>query len=335
MINFNQLRAFHEAAKSQNFSAAARSLHVSQPAVTAHIRALEESLGVKLFRKRGRRVALTDTGALLLRYSHEVFELERRMERTIQEVRTLERGILKIGTTKTYAQRLMPPLMTRFHEAYPKLRMVLDEGSSLEMARSVLELRNELAVIARPEGLEGVQFVPFRREQVVLFASSRHPLAKAGPIAFSRLKNELVIMREEGSGIQSLIRRCFAERGLTPNVLVETGNVEFIKEMVERGDAVSFLVESNIAGDIERGVITAIPIVDQELSLDVSIAYLSEAELSPAAAAFLEMLLQEVNHEPIATIASGAPAGRSAESPLGKSRAAVPDARSAAGSTNH
>jgi len=270
---------------------------VSQPAVTAHIRGLEESLGIKLFRKRGRRRALTENGALLLRYTHEVFALERTIEETIREVRELEGGLLKIGTSRTYAQRLMPELMTRFHAAFPKVRMVLDEGSSFDMSRAVLELRNELAIIARPAGFDGVCFVPFRRERIVLFASARHPLAESEGIEFAQLENELVIMREEGSGIQSLIRRCFAERGLTPNVLVETGNVEFIKEMVERGDAVSFLVETSIAAEIERGVIKAIPIVDQELALDVSIAYLEEAQLSPAAAAFLEMLLQEVNGE--------------------------------------
>ncbi len=311
MLNFNQLRAFHEAAKTLNFSSAARNLHVSQPAVTAHIRGLEESLGIKLFRKRGRRRALTENGALLLRYTHDVFALERTIEETMREVRELEGGLLKIGTSTTYAQRLMPELMTRFHAAFPKVRMVLDEGSSFDMSRSVLELRNELAVIARPDGFDGVCFVPFRRERIVLFASARHPLAQSGGIEFAQLKNELVIMREEGSGIQSLIRRCFAERGLTPNVLVETGNVEFIKEMVERGDAVSFLVETSIAAEIERGLIKAIPIVDQELTLDVSIAYLEEAQLSPAAAAFLEMLLQEVNGGPAAIrAAEGAPADR-------------------------
>jgi DNA-binding transcriptional LysR family regulator len=292
MINFNQLRAFHEAAKAQNFSLAARNLHVSQPAVTAHIRALEESLGVKLFRKRGRRVALTDTGALLFRYSKEVFELEQQMERTVQEVRTLERGLLQVGTTKTYAQRLMPPLMTRFHAAYPKVRMVLDEGSSAEMCRSLLDLRNELAVIARVEGVKGVRYAPFRTEKVVLFASTGHPLARKKAIRFRELADHMVIMREEGSGIQSIVRSAYERRGLIPNVLVETGNVAFIKDMVERGEAVSFLVGSTITEEVVRGSLKIIPILDQELELQVAIAYLEDGNLSPAATAFL-LLLQE------------------------------------------
>ncbi len=295
MINFNQLRAFHEAAKTQNYSAAARNLHVSQPAITAHIRGLEETFGVKLFRKRGRRVVLTETGALLFRHAHEVFELEQRMEKTIQEVRRLERGLLKIGTTKTYARRLMPPLMTRFHERFPKVGMVLDEGSSADMCRSLLDLTNELAVVARVEGFKGVRFVPFRREKVVLFAAADHPLTRRKGIRFRELASQPVIMREEGSGIAALVKPCYERRGLVPNILVETSNLEFIKGMVERGDALSFLVESTITEELERGTVAVVPIHDQELSLEVIIAHLEETELSPAADAFLQILLEEAS----------------------------------------
>jgi DNA-binding transcriptional LysR family regulator len=293
MINFNQLRAFHEAAKTQNFSVAARNLHVTQPAVTSHVRALEESLGVKLFRKRGRRVVLSDTGALLFRYSHEVFELEKKMEQTIREVRRLERGLLKIGTSKTYARRLMPPLMTRFHASFPNVRMVLDEGSSRDMCRSVLELQNELAVVACMPEIGGLTFVPFRQEKIVLVAAVGHPLSRRPEISFGDLEDQLVIMREEGSGIQALVRACFEKRGIVPNVLIETGNIGFIKEMVERGDAVSFLVESSVTEEVEQGLLVPIPFSDEDLRLEVSIAYLENSELSPAAVAFLELLLKE------------------------------------------
>lgn len=309
MMNFNQLRAFHEVAKTLNFSAAARNLHVSQPAVTAHVRALEDTLGVKLFRKRGRRVVLSETGALLLRDTREVFELEKKMERTIDEVRHLERGMLKIGTTKTYARHLMPPLMTRFHSTFPNVRMILDEGSSLDMCRSLLELRNELAVVARVGECHGITFVPFRREEIAVFASATHPLTKRDGICFRELADQPVIMREEGSGIQDLILRCFESRDLAPNVLVETSNVEFIREMVERGDAVSFLVRSAMTEDLKRGGIREIPIIDEDLTLEVNIAYLDDPHLSPAAVAFLSILLGERADRPECPAGADKPAG--------------------------
>lgn len=293
MINFNQLRAFHEVARLQNFSAAARALHVTQPAVTSHVRGLETSLGVRLFRRRGRRMVLTETGALLFLQAREVFELERTMERTVAEVRSLERGVLRVGTTKTYSQHLMPSLTTRFHAAHPGVRMVLDEGTSLDMCRSLLDLRNELAIVARVENLRGVTFIPFRAERVVLVAAPTHPFAARGSILFQELEGLPIITREEGSGVQALTRTCFDRRGMTPDVLVETGNVEFIKEMVEGGEALSFLVEAAVADDLALGRLVAVRIEDQELMLDVNIAYLDADTLSPAANAFLELLLVE------------------------------------------
>ncbi|MBU2603862.1 MAG: LysR family transcriptional regulator [Actinobacteria bacterium] len=293
MINFNQLRAFHEAARLQSFSAAARALHVTQPAITSHVRALEASLGVRLFRRRGRRMVLTETGALLFLQSREVFELERTMERTVAEVRSLERGVLRVGTTKTYSRHLMPSLTTQFHASHPGVRMVLDEGTSLDMCRSLLDLRNELAIVARVEGQPGVTFVPFREEKVVLVAAPAHPFAVRGSILFRELEGLPIITREEGSGVQTLTRACFDARGMTPDVVVETGNVEFIKEMVESGEALSFLVGSAVADDLALGRLVAVRIDDQDLTLDVNIAYLDEDTLSPAAAAFLELLLVE------------------------------------------
>ncbi len=294
VLNFNQLRAFCEAARCQNFSQAARNLCVTQPAITGQIRALEEALELKLFKKRGRRMVLSEAGALLFQQAREVFELEKRMERLVAEVRELKRGLLKIGTTKTYARYLMPSLISRFRAAYPEIKVILDEGSSLDVCRSLVELKNELAVVALSEEMKGLTFLPFRREEVVLFAAPDHPLArrKAG-VAFAELEGELIVLKEEGSSTHALVRELFERRGLSPNVLVETSNLEFIKDMVEKGEGVSFLVRSAIAQELAEGRIRVVPVRDQDMALQVYTAYLDGGGLSPAAQAFLQILEEE------------------------------------------
>lgn len=293
-MNFNQLRFFYEAAKAQNFSAAARTLCVTQPAVTGQIRALEEALDMRLFKKRGRRMVLSEAGALLFQHAHEVFEVEKRMERVIEEMRELKRGLLKIGTTKTYARYLMPSLITRFHAVYPDIRVILDEGSSQEVCRSLLDLRNELAVVGLIEGVEGMRLLPFRQEEVVLFAAPDHPLAAGGAgIRFEQLAGHLILMKEEGSSTRALVRRAFERRGIAPNVLVETSNLEFIKGMVEKGEGISFLVRSAIEEEEGLGRVRVVPIADEDLRLEVNIACLEGGDLSPSADAFLKILEEE------------------------------------------
>ncbi len=291
MINLNQLRVFHEAARCQNFSQAARTLCVTQPAITGQIRALEAGLGLRLFKKRGRRMVLSEVGALLFQHAHEIFEVEKKMERVVAETRELKRGLLKIGTTKTYARYLMPALITRFRTIYPDIKVVLDEGNSQDVCQSLLDLRNELVVVAVTEELKGLVYEPFREEELILFAALEHPFSRReGSIDLAELEGQLIIMKEEGSSTHTLVRNLFESRSLSPTVLVETSNMEFIKEMVENGEGLSFLVRSAIEQELKRGSVVEIPIHDQPLRLRVHIAYLEDGELSPAATAFLEIL---------------------------------------------
>ncbi len=290
MINLNQLRSFHEAAKCQNFSQAARNLFVTQPAVTGQVRALEASLEIKLFQKRGRSMVLTEAGILLFRHAHDIFELEKKMEQHISEMRELRRGVLKIGTTKTYARYLMPSLISRFRSAYPEIKVILDEGSSSEISQSLLDLRNELVVVAARGEMGGMETIPFREEEVVLFAAPDHPLVGDEEIDFADLAPHFVIMKEQMSSTHKVVQEAFAAHGLIPKVLLETSNVDFIKEMVERGEGVSFLVTPAIESEVKLGRIKAIPIRDADLKLQVNIGFLNGEGLAPAAKAFLEIL---------------------------------------------
>lgn len=291
MINFNQLRCFWEAARTGSYSKAAQSLFVTQPAVTAQIRSLEETTGLKLFRKRARQMVLTEAGSELFQYAQRVFDLEREMESLVAQMHKLRRGVLKVATTKTYARYLMPSIMTRFHASYPGIKIVLDEGSSLEMARSLLDLRSELGVLARVEETKRIKFIPFRSERIVLFTSPGHPLAAKGAIRFSELEGQPVIMKEKGSGTHQLVAQSFALHGMVPNVLVETSNVEFIKDMVSKGEGISFLVEQAVRNDVVDGSVKIVEILDHKMQLPVFVATREGDELSPAAKAFLEILL--------------------------------------------
>ncbi|PLX39761.1 MAG: LysR family transcriptional regulator [Deltaproteobacteria bacterium] len=290
MINLNQLRVFHEAAKCQNFSEAARNLCVTQPAVTGQIRSLEESLEIRLFKKRGRKMLLSEAGAVLFSLATKVFDLEQEMEQVIAEMHELKRGILKVGTTKTYARYLMPSLISKFRKKHPDIKVILDEGSSMEITSSLLDLRNELAVVAAHEEIPGISTIPFREEPVRLVVANEHPFAKKGTIEFSELAGQFIILKEQQSSTHQIVQEAFTEHGLTPNVLVETSNVEFIKETVERGEGVAFLVWSSIEKEINAQKLKAIEIKGCHLSLQVVICFLEEGGLSPAAKAFLNIL---------------------------------------------
>lgn len=290
MLNLNQLRIFYHAAKRLSFTAAARDLFITQPAVTVQIKSLEESCNLHLFKKRGKRVYLTDEGQTLFEYAKKIFDCEREIENVLGELKELKRGVLRLGTTKTYARYFMPFMLTSFHQRYPKIKILLNEGSSLEMTNSLLDFTNEVAIIAKAEAHSAIHFIPFSQEELLAVAAPGHPLTRGKAVDLQDLAKAPIIMKETGSGTRKIVNALFAEKGLVPNVLMETSNAEFIKQLIQRGEGISFLVKEAVSAELREGKLAAVPLGGPKLFLDVSIAYLKDQPLSPPAQSFLGIL---------------------------------------------
>jgi DNA-binding transcriptional LysR family regulator len=266
--------------------------------VTAQIKTFEDQCDLKLFKKKGRSLYLSEEGSALFEYAKRIFEYEKEVEDAIEEMRKLKRGTLRLGTSKAYARYFMPFLISSFHEAFPHIKVHLDEGSSMDILRSLLELKNEVAVIARVEEDPSVTFLPFKRDELVLILSTTHSLSKKKSVSVEELVPEPMIMKEMGSGTRKQINDLFSRKGLTPNVLMETSNTEFIKQLVQRGEGISFLVEEAVAAEIKEKKLTAVPLTGEAPFLDVSIAYLKDQHLSHPARAFVEMLKKMATKSP-------------------------------------
>lgn len=290
MINLNQLRAFYQVAKCQNVSLAARQLFVSQPAVTAQVKLFEESCGLKLFKKKGRNLILTDEGETLFNFSKKIFEYEQKIEDAVTQMQELKKGSLRLGSARTYARYFMPFLLTGFRDAFPHIKIHLDEGSSREMIHSLIELKNEVVIIAKADEHPNIAFVPFSREELVLILPPNHRLSNRGRIGFEQFAQEPIIMKDPGSGTRKLVDELFAENECSPNILMETGDAEIIKLLVQHGEGVSFLVKEAVAVELQEKKLVTVPLKKDSIFLDVSIAYLKNQPLSPPAQAFLNSL---------------------------------------------
>lgn len=289
-MNINQLKIFYISGKWQSFSAAAEELFLSQPAVTMQIRALESYFNMKLFHRHGRRMELTEAGRVLFGYAQKIFDLAAKAERTIWELKDLETGTLKIGTTKTYAKHFMPFLISTFQESHPGVHVILSEGSSAEIANSLIVHKNELGLIARSKYPPQLKVCSLRREELVLVFGRHHPLSRLRKISISDLAREPLILREKGSGTRDMIVELYREARLKPIILTEASNVDFIKELVETGNGISFVVKSAVQEELKRGTLKTRTLSSGPVYLNVDIVYLKNRNLSPSAQAFLELL---------------------------------------------
>ena len=291
MINFNQVRVFYHVAKKLSFTLAAKDLFITQPAVTAQVKAFEDYCNLKLFKKRGRGVCLTDEGMILYHSVRQIFEYEKEIENVIDDMRELKRGVLRLGTTKAYARYLMPFLMSHFHRIYPNIKILLDEGSSLDMISSLINFKNEVVIIARTQDHPDICLTPFSQEELVLIMASEHTLAQRNELSLEEIAEEPIIMRQIGSGTRMLVDKLFIQNECTPNILMETGNTELIKDLVQRGEGLSFLVRPSVDIELMENKLATVPLRGQRLFLKVSIAYLKDQFLSNTARAFVDILL--------------------------------------------
>jgi DNA-binding transcriptional LysR family regulator len=160
------------------------------------------------------------------------------------------------------------------------------------MIHSLLDLKDEIAIIAKAEDNPNIQFIPFSQEEIVVIVSPANPLAQKKVVSLERLLREPIIMKETGSGTRRLVNALFAKAGLMPEVLMETSNTEFIKQLVVRDEGIAFLVKETIALELQEGKLETVSLKGRKLYLDVSIAYLKNQHLSPSAQAFLDILFR-------------------------------------------
>ncbi|GAB4251349.1 MAG: LysR family transcriptional regulator [Thermoleophilia bacterium] len=297
LLNLNQLRVFYVAAREGSYSRAAQALFITQPAVSQNIKALETYYGVGLFQKAGRSMELTQAGRILYGYAQRIFEVADEAEQAIRELGRLERGEVRVGTTKIFARYLMPSIINAFQERHPAVSVALDEGSSEQMVRSVETLRNHLAVVGRIPYPPRLRAQHYRRVVLTLVVGAGHPFTARNPVSWRDLDGQPLIVREAGSGTRRAVTERLAQEGAAPLVVMESSSVDFIKRYVAEGQAVAFLYEPDMREELASGQLVRVPLAEGDLTLDTDVVFLADAYKSPAVRAFLRVLEESATAE--------------------------------------
>ncbi len=297
-MNLKQLEAFYLVIKRGSFTKAAEELNVTQPAVTIQVRALEKSLNLKLIQQVGKKVHLNEAGELLYQYAEKIFDLVNEADEKMRDFKKLLRGTLRIGTTKNYARYIMPSILSEFQRRFPRIKVILDEGNSESMARSVAEMKNELAIIAQLNLDRKIKSKFFSTVEFVLVASPEHRFSKQEIVSLRELNGEPVILREKGSGSREAILRKFQEYGIWPSVIIESSSLDFIVDYVKQNKAVSFMFQPDIQEELEMGTLKVIPLEEGNIIFFTDIIYHGEKPLSPPGQAFLNMV-EELKRESV------------------------------------
>ena len=260
-MEIRHLQSFAAAAERQSFTKAAKSLGLTQPAVSQHVAVLEELLDVSLFEREGRTVVLTVAGRRLHDYARRILDLVDEARREVGQDDTVIAGAVIAGTMRIAsstvpAELVLPELLAEFRTLHPKVRESVTVSDSRAAAAAVESGEADLGFVGELPRSSQLRARSIATDKLVLVVSPQHPLSGCKKTSLRRLRSEPLIVREPGSGTRRCVEQALEAAGLSPdelNIAMEVNSNDAIRAAVEGGLGAAFLSQATIAHEIDEG----------------------------------------------------------------------------------
>ena len=275
MIEVHELQIFAAAAETENFSAAARKLHVSQPAISFQVQALEQRLNVQLFQRIGRRIVLTEAGHDLLPMAREMMNLSSRIEESMCAAQGLVKGHLFIGCSTSPGKYILPHLIGAFRKQYPEVQFSVQVMDRQMVEDKLLEKQIHIGVLSLCSRHKELECWTLLTDELALIVGANHPWATRECVTLAELGSAEWILREGGAATRQLVAATLAEHGLPSDdlhVAMELGSVEAVEAAVEAGHGVSFISRVVARRGLELGRIKIVKVEGMSVQREIYLA---------------------------------------------------------------
>ena len=288
-MDLRQLEIFSKVAELGSFSRAAETLHLTQPTVSEHIRALEDELGVRLLDRLGRGAHVTRAGQLLLSYAARLLALAREARQAVDGFQERMSGELVVGGSTIPGEYILPPVLSRFKEKFPDISTTLLIGDSRGVTDWVAEGRVELAVVGARLPRRGLEFRELLPDVEVVVVPAGHPWSGRREITLTELAREPLLIREAGSGTRAALEAALAGAGVELGALRlvgEMGSSQAVKQAVKAGMGITILSRRAVEEECRGGSLVALAVKDLAITRAFYVVLSTDRTRSPVAEAF-------------------------------------------------
>ena len=293
-FTLRQFRVFEAVASHLSFTQAAKSLHLSQPAVSMQVKQMEQQVGLPLFEQIGKQIHLTEAGQEIFHYSRAIGQLLSEAEEVINELKGSQRGKLTISVAST-ANYFVPTLLGTFHDRFPDITVSLDVTNRETLLEQMEKNEVDLVVMGQPPKDMNLEAGTFMENPLVIIAPPDHPLAKERNIPMSRMEDEIFLTRERGSGTRSAIERFFEQHGVQLNTGMEIASNEAIKQSVQAGLGLGLLSRDTLEMELALKKLVILDVEDFPIVRYWYVMHRKGKRLTAVAQAFKQFLLEEAN----------------------------------------
>ncbi|MCI0489056.1 MAG: LysR family transcriptional regulator [Blastocatellia bacterium] len=296
------LRTFKAVADVGSFTHAASRVHLTQAAVSVHIRQLEDELGTPLFLRVNRKLYLTETGRALLAHAEKILRAHDEAKAELTAMGGASRGRLHLGVSSTaFTVNPLPEILIEIERQFPLLDMSVVGMTSERIIESILANEIDVGQVSLPVEESDITTETLRSDRLVVALAPQHRLARSRYISSEELAAEPLILGERGGNTRRLIDLFFEKSGLEPEVIMELQRTEAIIKMVELGLGVTILPQGAVEKNVARGSLKAVRVREMNLRWEFGVAYLKSEYHAPPLESFLKLCRAYIAHQPTAT----------------------------------
>lgn len=292
MMNLTQLSLFRDIARELSFIKVAQQNHISQPAVSVHIKKLEHALGKKLLTRTPHNIQLTPEGKIILADVKKILYLCDNLKISSNYQHETMEGNIRIAAIHSVGMYEIGDFLSTFMKSYPKIHIHLEFRRSDEIYSLLLTERIDIGVVAYSEKRTRIEALPLGEDELVLIVDKNHELWGKKSIKLEEINNQPFVAFEEGIPTREAIDQILIEKGINIDIRMTNDNIYTLKRVVAAGIGVSIVPASSVDEEVSNGLLCRVKIRDINLSRPLSLLKLKKNTLSPPTELFVEQLLK-------------------------------------------
>lgn len=292
MMNLTQLSLFRDLARELSFVKVAQQNHISQPAVSVHIKKLEHTLGKKLLTRTPHNIQLTPEGLIILADVKKILYLCDNLKISSNYQHETMEGNIRIAAIHSVGMYEIGDFLSTFMKSYPKIHVHLEFRRSDEIYSLLLTERIDIGVVAYSEKRTRIEALPLGEDELVLIVDKNHPLWGKKSIKLEEINNQPFVAFEEGIPTREAIDQILTEKGINIDIRMTNDNIYTLKRVVAAGIGVSIVPTSSVDEEVSSGLLCRVKIRDINLSRPLSLLKLKKNTLSPPTELFVEQLIK-------------------------------------------
>jgi DNA-binding transcriptional LysR family regulator len=292
-----QLKIFCKVVELKSFSRAGKTVHLSQPTVSSHIKDLEDHFGCRLIDRLPKEAVATKAGELLYGYARKILSFSHKIEAAMAEFNGRIKGRLLIGGSTIPGAYLLPRMIGAFTAQYPEVTISLVVEDTEKVIDGVMSGNLEMGVVGAESGEKKIFQEKLIEDEMRLIVPENHIWAKKRAIPLDLLLTEPFIVRENGSGTLASIQLSLASRGYTIEdlkIAAEFGSTEAVRQGIKNNVGVSILSTLAVSEDLKIGSLKSIAVKGLKLKRSFYLTRHKYRSLSPLSRVFIEFLKNEL-----------------------------------------